>query len=521
MAGLALDDILSQLHDLPPAERNRLIQEAYKATENFLFIPNPGQQTLAYDCPATIMLYGGAAGGGKTSLLLGTAVNNHHRSLILRREAAELDGLISDSHTLLHDHGKYNASDKEWRWNTHSLKFGGCKEPEDWRKYAGRARDFIGLDEAAEFLESQVASLMAWLRSTDPTQRCRLILASNPPRTSDGDWVFKWFAPWLDDNDPNPALPGEIRYAITVDKEIRWVDSPTPVQIEGETYTPISYTFIPSSLDDNPFLSRTNYRQRLENMPGPLRAQLLKGDFSAGKEDREFQVIPTEWIVAAQQRWLHMPPPGANMSAIALDPAGGGTDPALMAWRYGGWYAPLLEVQGAVTADGSLAAARIIQHRRDGCPVIVDAGGGYGGGVKLRLMDNDIKPVMFNGTEASTARTVDRTLEFYNKRAEAYWKFREALDPSQEFGSPISLPPDTALKAELAAPLFDLRRNGIILEDKDDIRKRLGRSPNRADAVVMCWSEGDKALMRRMRNRHTRQLQTQVDDRYDHLRMRR
>jgi hypothetical protein len=60
-------------------------------------------------------------------------------------------------------------------------------EPDDWRKYAGIARDFYGFDEAAEFLEEQVASLTGWLRSTKPGQRCRVILASNPPCGGDGE----------------------------------------------------------------------------------------------------------------------------------------------------------------------------------------------------------------------------------------------------------------------------------------------------------------------------------------------
>src|SRR5690606_25949938 len=98
------------------------------------------------------------------------------------------------------------------------------------------------------------------------------------------------------------------------------------IYIEGEEYTPMSYTFIPSAMEDNPFLARTNYRRQLQNMAGPLRAQLLKGDFTAGREDDEWQVIPTEWITAAQQRWTDRPPPGTAMTALALDPAGGGRD---------------------------------------------------------------------------------------------------------------------------------------------------------------------------------------------------
>ena len=82
---------------------------------------------------------------------------------------------------------------------------------------------------------------------------------------------------------------------------------------------------------------------------------------------------------------------------------------------------------------------------------------------------------------------------FANKRAEAYWRFREALDPDQDGGSLVALPDDAELRADLAAPKFSITPRGILIESKDDIRKRLGRSPGKSDAVVMAWSEGEKA----------------------------
>ena len=112
------------------------------------------------------------------------------------------------------------------------------------------------------------------------------------------------------------------------------------------------------------------------------------------------------------------------------------------------------------------------------------------------MKDNRIEAVKFNGAHAATGRTKDRTLDFANKRAAAWWAFREALDPDQRDGSPICLPDDPALRADLAAPHWELTARGILIEDKDEIRKRLGRSPDKADAVVMAWSEGQRAIKR-------------------------
>jgi len=114
------------------------------------------------------------------------------------------------------------------------------------------------------------------------------------------------------------------------------------------------------------------------------------------------------------------------------------------------------------------------------------------------LKENEVKAVSgFNGSNTSTARTEDSGLTFYNKRAEAWWRMREALDPGQEGGSPICLPPDPILLGDLAAPRWSLKTRGILIEDKDEIRKRLGRSTDRGDAVVMAWSEGQKIAARK------------------------
>lgn len=79
----------------------------------------------------------------------------------------------------------------------------------------------------------------------------------------------------------------------------------------------------------------------------------------------------------------------------------------------------------------------------------------------------------------------DRTnlIRFVNVRAFAYWSLREALDP--EKGDGIALPPDPELKADLCAPRYSARVNGIQIEDKDDISQRIGRSPDAGDAVVL------------------------------------
>jgi len=73
-------------------------------------------------------------------------------------------------------------------------------------------------------------------------------------------------------------------------------------------------------------------------------------------------------------------------------------------------------------------------------------------------------------------------LRFRNRRAMIHWRFRESLDPVT--GDKIALPPDPELKADLCAPLWKLTAGGILVEEKDEIKKRIGRSPDKGDAVI-------------------------------------
>jgi hypothetical protein len=339
---------------------------------------------------------------------------------------------------------------------------------------------------------------MGWVRSEDPNQRCRTVLATNPPLSAEGLWFSKLFAPWLDPGFRDKAAPGELRWVVT-DAEGRdeWVSGPKDVRVvNGQMVKPTSRTFIPGKLADNPYLVRTGYQATLDALPEPFRSLLL-GGFKTAFRDQDSQVIPTGWVKAAQARWKPDAWRAFEMTAMALDPAGGGSDPAALAWRHAGWYAPLVTLGAEETRDGSAMAAAIVTRRRGGCALVVDVGGGYGGDVSSRLRENGINPQPFNGANAAK-RQAGHGMKFYNARAEAWWGFREALNPDQEGGSMVALPDDPELLADLTAPTFEVRTGGILIESKEDIRKRLGRSTNKGDAVVMCLAPGDQAVRRQI-----------------------
>jgi hypothetical protein len=490
-----LGDVLAALDAAAPAARETIISGAMSATAGMAWVPNPGPQASAYFCDADELFYGGQAGGGKSDLGIGLALTAHSRSLILREYNDDARSLGDRLLAIVGNTNGWNGQLLRYKTGERLVEFGGCQHEEDKQRYKGDPHSLIVFDEVGDFSESQYVFIGAWNRSATG-ERSRIVATGNPPTRAKGLWVIRRWAAWLDPKHPNPAKPGELRYYTTsADGGEIEVDGSGPHLIDGEMVTARSRTFIPARLDDNPDLSETNYGAMLASLPKELRDAYRDGKFAASLKDQPNQLLPTEWLRAAQARWKPEGFKGFAMTAMALDPAGGGRDSAEIACRYGGWYAPLITAKGKETADGSATAGTVIAHRRDACPVVIDTGGGYGGSVTMRLKDNGIEPHAYNGSNKSHAKTKDGQLHFLNKRAEVHWKFREALDPDQEGGSVIALPPDDSeLFADLCALTWSPEAKGIQIVSKEKLRELLGRSPGKGDAVIMALSEGNHAI---------------------------
>lgn len=493
-----LDEILDRLSALSDEDRAKVVADSAIVSQHLRWIPSPGPQTEAYFSKADILLYGGEPGGGKTSLLLGLAFNNHRRSLIMRKQYTDLSSIVEEAIKFNGSRKGYNGSPPpSLKINKQKfIEFGAAARVGDEQHWQGNPHDFIGFDEGTQFAEIQVRFLMGWLRcADDPKQRTRVVIATNPPLSSEGAWIVQMFAPWLDPRHHNPAKVGELRWFVTDEhgKDTE-VDGPEPHTLEdGKVVRPKSRTFIPASVNDNPYLAQTNYQAELDAMPEPFRS-ILMGGFMASFRDDDNQCIPTSWVRDAQKRWTQKPRLGVPMCSIGVDVASGGADNTTLAPRYDDWFAPLIEKPGRETPLGRDVAGMIVSNRKDGAVIVLDMGGGYGGATFECLLENEIPVIPYKGASGVETRTKDRQLKFVNKRTETYWRFREALDPSQEGGSTIMLPDDPVLMADLTAPTFEITKQGIKLETKEDLVARLGRSPDKGDAVVMSWSSGPKFM---------------------------
>ncbi len=112
--------------------------------------------------------------------------------------------------------------------------------------------------------------------------------------------------------------------------------------------------------------------------------------------------------------------------------------------------------------------------RTGGYDLIVDEPG-IGAGVLDRLTEQRFPAVGFNGG----AKPDDPT-RYANRRAECYWRLRRALERGE-----VALPDEPKLVEELLAVRFEVTSEGKLkIEPKKNIRVRLGRSPDYADALV-------------------------------------
>ncbi len=404
-----------------------------------------------------------------SSLLVGVAITEHTNSIIFRREYSQIKGLEDEAAAIIGTRKGYNATAHIWRIPgepARTLEFGSVPHESDVDRFQGRPHSLKGFDEITHFSRSQYKYLTLWLRTTIKGERCRIIATGNPPTRPDGFWVVQYWGPWLDPRHSNPAAPGELRWAVPRDDDsedelffssceeaiehVKTLANPPRDPETGEILPPRSRTFIPGKLSENPDLARSGYGAVLAYADKSLKG-LAGGKFETSLPDDEWQVIPTSWIMAAQERWTPEPPKDVPMTAMGVDVAQGGIDETVVAPRHDWWYAPVVSVPGSKTPLPSDTAALVVKHRRDGAAVIVDCGGGYGGGVVDWLRNNQIVAISHKGSNAAMGRSKDRAHAFINRRAEVWWRFREALDPDQKGGSPIALPPDAMLRADLAS----------------------------------------------------------------------
>lgn len=194
-------------------------------------------------------------------------------------------------------------------------------------------------------------------------------------------------------------------------------------------------------------------------------------------------VIPLAWVEAAVERWTGQ----GQLDRLAVDVADEGGDDTVMALRSGD---EITGLRRYPTGDTMMTAERAANL--DPPQVTVDSIG-VGAGVlsRLRQLLGDQRVSGFVASEGTDRRDKSGEMRFANKRAAAWWNLRELLEPP----STVALPDDALLLGDLTAPRWrEITGGRIGIESKDDLRKRLGRSTDAGDAVVMAFWEDHSRL---------------------------
>jgi sorbitol-specific phosphotransferase system component IIA len=141
------------------------------------------------------------------------------------------------------------------------------------------------------------------------------------------------------------------------------------------------------------------------------------------------------------------------------------------------------EIRYSTLEDTMQTTGRVVGVLEHGGVAVVDVIG-VGSGVVDRLRELGKQVEAFNAGAKTDWKDISREIGFVNIRSAAWWWMREALSPQSK--TPLALPPDTLLTGDLTTPKWDVKSVGkIAVESKDDMRTRIGRSTDAADAVIM------------------------------------
>lgn len=233
-------------------------------------------------------------------------------------------------------------------------------------------------------------------------------------------------------------------------------------------------------------------------------------------------LIQPSWVDAAFKRWKEMQtghvttPQGivgtpaevaikTKPNRLGVDVAGMGRDNSCFVNRHGNYVSKIeltqgtsetvhMEVTGKVVAMMKATSQEFSgMHAQAFLDTIGEGAGCYSRLAELAENDKEYAwlkdryhSVKFSEVAQQNGKDltdVSGQRKFLNMRAYLFWALRDWLDPANN--SDAALPPDPDLRHELTEIKWLYMSNGKIkIESKEDIKKRLKRSPDRADALA-------------------------------------
>lgn len=171
---------------------------------------------------------------------------------------------------------------------------------------------------------------------------------------------------------------------------------------------------------------------------------------------------------------------------LAADIARFGDDESVICVRQGRKVWPLVAWRGLDLMASSDKIAEAIDKHKPDASVIDETGIGSGVVDRLRQLRYEVHG--FNGGGSP----IDKDT-YKNKRAEVWGLMRDALRER------LDLPSDESLKSDLIGPEYGFTpTQQILLERKEDMKKRGLASPDKGDALAMTWAVRPKARIKKL-----------------------
>jgi hypothetical protein len=266
-------------------------------------------------------------------------------------------------------------------------------------------------------------------------------------------------------------IPGQVDYDWVVDKVKTWCMAiPETEFLESEG----DFTFAIDGI-------KKTYR------PNDLFRAKVRGLFPKVSEDT---LIPLYWVQLANERWLKSEKKEKKHLRLGIDVAGMGRDSSVYSFRYENRVERFESVQSGGEPNHMEIAGKTVSYLNRGVKgkAFIDTIG-EGAGVYSRLVELNIKDVFSVKFSASgkwndePLKDITDVYEFLNMRAYLYWCLRDWLNPAHKFNA--ELPPDDELTQELTEIKYKFRSDGKIqIEPKEEIHKRLKRSPDKSDSLA-------------------------------------
>src|SRR4051794_19885551 len=236
-----------------------------------------------------------------------------------------------------------------------------------------------------------------------------------------------------------------------------------------------------------PYLITPQFAADVYERYGPDSAMYVSRVLGRFPESSADTLIPLSWVLAAVERWRErtelmkqgIATVQGSDKVLGVDIARFGTDRTCRTYREGAYVhwqrvtqqESLMQTAGRVAADladlpGAKANLDVI---------------GLGGGVVDRLVELHLP-----ATGVNVAEKAADPERFANVRAEAYWHLRTLFETGQ-----IMIPEDDELINELTQLKYKIvNSNGTIrLEEKEEMKKRLGKSPDLSDSLMLAYVE--------------------------------